>query len=66
MANTQGNYMIIPYNFSIYDSTNWVLDTRSLIKICNSLHKLQVRRRFNNNERFLIVGDGRSVSIQAL
>ena len=34
--------------------------------MCNSLQGLQVRRRFKNDERFLIVGDGRSVSVQAL
>ena len=66
MVAAQGNYMITPYNFFIYDSTNWILDTESSINICNSLQGLQVRRRFNNNERFLIIGDGRLVPVQAL
>ena len=61
MVAAQGNYMITSCNFS-----NWVLDTESLINICNSLQGLQVRRRFKNNERFLTVGDGRSVLVQAL
>ena len=58
--------MITPYNFSICDITTWILDTRSPVHKCNSLQRLQVRRRFKNNERFLIVGDGRSVLVQAL
>ena len=63
---TEGNCMITPCNFSIYDSTNWVLDIESLINIYNSLQELQVRRRFNNNKNFLIVGDGRSILVQAI
>ena len=37
-----------------------------MINICSSLQGLQVTRRFKNNERFLIVGDRRSVPIPAL
>ena len=33
----QGTYVITPCSFSICDTTNWVLDTESLIHICNSL-----------------------------
>ena len=33
----QGTYVITPCSFSIYDTTNWVLDTKSPIHICNSL-----------------------------
>ena len=36
----QDNYMIISYNFSIYESTIWVLDIESLFNICNSLQVL--------------------------
>ena len=66
MLVAQGNYMITPCNFSIYDSTNQILDIESLINIYNSLQGLQVRRRFKNNERFLTIGDGRSIPVQAL
>ena len=58
--------MITPCNFSICDTTTWVLDTGSPINICNSLHGLQVSRRFENGEKFLNVGDGRSVPVLAL
>ena len=34
---SQGAYMIIPYNFSICDTTTWVLDIESSVHICNSL-----------------------------
>ena len=40
MVATQDNCMITPCNFSIYDSTNWVLDTKYLINICTSLQGL--------------------------
>ena len=33
----QDTYMITPYNFSICDTTIWVLDTESSIHICNLL-----------------------------
>ena len=58
--------MITPYSFSIYDTTNWVLDTESLIHICNSLHGLRISRRFKEGERFLNIDDGSQVSILAL
>ena len=58
--------MIIPYNFSIYDTTNWILDTRNPTHICNSLQKLQNNRKFENSEKFLNVGDGNEVPILAL
>ncbi len=62
----QGIYMITPCNFSICDNSTWVLDTGSPFNICNSLQGLQVNERFENSERFLNVGDGRSVSVLAL
>ena len=58
--------MITPYNFSICDITDWVLDTGSPYHICNSLQGLQVSRRFEQGERFLNVGDGRPVPVLAL
>ena len=58
--------MITPCNFSIYDITDWVLDIDSPYHICNSLQGLQVSRRFEQDERFLNVGDGRSVLVLAL
>ena len=36
------------------------------INIYNSLQKLQVNKRFKDGERFLNVGDGRSVLVLAL
>ena len=44
----------------------WILDTRSLIHIYNSLQGLQLTRRFGEGERFLNIGDGRSVSVLTL
>ena len=58
--------MIIPYNFSICDYTTWVLDIESSFNICNSLQGLQDSRRFEEDERFLNVGDRRPVSVLAL
>ena len=58
--------MIIPCNFSIYDSTIWILDTGSPFNIYNLLHDLQVSRRFEEDGRFSNVGDGRSVSVLVL
>ena len=58
--------MITSYNFSIYDITNWILDIDSPYHICNFLQGLQVSRRFEQGERFLNVGDGRSISVLAL
>ena len=62
----QDNYMIIPCNLSICDSTTWVLDTRSPFNIYNSLQGLQVSKKFEEGERFLNVGDGRSILVLAL
>ena len=62
----QDIYMITPYNFSICDITDWVLDTGIPYHIYNSLQGLQVSRRFEQDERFLNVGDGRSVPVLAL
>ena len=58
--------MIISCNFFICDNQTWVLDIESPFNICNSLQGLQVTRRFEDNERFLNVGDGRSVLVLAL
>ena len=58
--------MITPYNFSIYDSIIWILDTRSSFNICNSLQGLQVSKTFEEGESFLNVGDEKSVPILAL
>ena len=44
----------------------WVLNTGSPIHIYNSLQDLQITRRFEEGERFLNIGDERSVSVQAL
>ena len=55
--------MITSYNFLIYDFTIWILDIESLFNICNSLQDLQVSKRFEESERFLNVGNGRSVSV---
>ena len=58
--------MIKPYNFSIYDSTTWVLDTEIPFNICNSLQDLQVSSRFEEDKKFFNVRDGRLVSVLAL
>ena len=58
--------MIIPYNFYICVTTTWVLDIESPFHICNSLQGLQINRKFENDERFLNVGDGSQVSILIL
>ena len=58
--------MITIYNFSICDSTTWVLDIGSPFNIYNSLQGLQICRRFEENKRFINVGDGRSVPMLAL
>ena len=58
--------MITSCNFSICDITDWVLDTDSPYHICNSLKGLQVSKRFEQGERFLNVGDGRSILVLAL
>ena len=62
----QSTYMITLYNFSIYDTTTWILDIESSIHICNSLQKLQVSREFKKSEWFLNVGDGRAIPVLAI
>ena len=44
MVAGQGSYMITLYNFSVCDTTTWVLDTKS--SICNVLQRFQVSRMF--------------------
>ena len=58
--------MITLCNFSLIVTMTWVLDTGSPTHICNSMYGLQVTRRFGEGERFLNVGDRRSVSVLAL
>ena len=58
--------MITSCSFSICDTTNFVLDTGSPIHIYNSLQGPQVSQRFEDGERFLIVGDGSRVPVLAL
>ena len=58
--------MIIPYNFSIYDTTIWVLDIKSSIHICNSLQGLQISREFEKSERFMNIGDGSTIPVLAI
>ena len=58
--------MIIPYNFSICDTSIWILDIESSIHICNSLQGLQVSKKFENDKRFLNVGDRSQVPILTL
>ena len=47
--------MIILCDFSIYDTTAWVLDIESL---CKLLQRLLISRKIENSKRFLNVGDG--------
>ena len=58
--------MLTPYNFSVYDTTTWVLDTESLINICNSLQELQVNKKFRKDKQFLNIGDESLVLVLAL
>ena len=58
--------MIALCNFSVYDTTIWVLDTGGPINICNSLQGLQVSRKFREDERFLNVRDGSLISVLTL
>ena len=58
--------MITLCNFSIYDSTIWVLDIESPFNICNSLQNLKVSRRFEEDEKIFNVEDGRPVPVLAL
>ena len=62
----KGIYMITLCNFSICDITDWILDTGSPYHICNSLQGLQVSKRFKQGERFLNIGDGRSIPVLTL
>ena len=57
--------MITPCNFLICDTISWTLDTGSPINICNLLQGLQISRRFEDGERFLNIGDRRSISVLA-
>ena len=66
MIASQGTYTITLCNFSICDTTIWVLDIESLVYIYNSLQGLQISRKFKNDERFLNRRDGSQVSILAL
>ena len=58
--------MITLCNFSVFDIITWVLDIGSPINIYNSLQNLQISRKFRDGERFLNIGDGRSVPILTL
>ena len=58
--------MIAPCNFSICESTTWILDIGSPINICNSLLGLQVSRRFEKGKRFFNVRGRKSVSVLAI
>ena len=58
--------MITSYNFSTCDTSTWILDIKNLIHICNILQEFQISRRFENNKRFLNVGDGRSIPVLAI
>ena len=58
--------MITHCNFFVFDTMIWELDPGSPINIYNSLQGLQFSRRFGDGERFLNVGDGRSISVLAL
>ena len=62
----QGAYMIFPCNFTICDTAKWVLYTKSLIHICNSLQGLRVSRRFEDGKRFLNVRNENAVPVLAL
>ena len=48
----QSTYIITPCNFSICDTTTWILDTGSPIYIYNSLQGLQVSKKFENDKKF--------------
>ena len=63
MVAGQGTYMITHCDFSIYDTTTWVLDIGSLFKL---LQRLQVSRKIENHKRFLNIGDKNYVPILVL
>ena len=58
--------MIISCNFSICDTTIWILDTKSLINIYNSLRALYVSWKFREGEWFPNIGDRSLVPVLAL
>ena len=58
--------MIKPYNFSIYDTADWVLDTDSPIHVCNLLQGLQISRRFEDGEHYLSIENESRVSVLAI
>ena len=58
--------MIKPYNFSIFDIADWVLDTDSPIHICNLLQGLQICRRFEDGEQFLSIENENHVLVLAV
>ena len=66
MVAGQDTYMITPCNFSIYDTTIWILDTESPTNIYNLLQDLQISRKFENGEQFLNIRDGSLVPILVL
>ena len=55
--------MIIPCDFSIYDTTTSILDIESL---CKLLQRLQVSRKIKNYKKFLNVRDRSYVPILIL
>ena len=55
--------MITSYDFSICDTTIWILDIESP---CKLLQRLQINRKFENSKRFLNVRDGSYISILIL
>ena len=57
---------MITCNFSICDTTVWVLDTESPINICNSLQRLQISIKFRESERFLNIENGNLVPVLVL
>ena len=57
---------IIDLNFSIGDSTSWVLDTRCTSHIYNNLQVLKNRRMLNKNEVELCLRNGAKVAAIAM
>ena len=55
--------MITPYDFSIYDTTIWILDIESLRKL---LQRLQISRKIENNKKFLNIRDESYIPILIL
>ena len=52
--------MIIPYDFSICDTTTWVLDIESPYKL---LQWLQISKKIENTKKILNVGAESHVSV---